>query len=391
MILSSIVIVLALVSGLLMLWRIPLALSTMQPSSHHQADDRAGAEESSGRIGLSGHPEARCSIIIPARNEAGRLPALLASLQIQDIQPFELIVVDDQSTDETAKIAREYGASVILSEQLGGGWIGKCRACWSGARAATGDWLLFLDADTWFVHADSLRRLLITFHALGGHGSLSLQPDHTVKRLYESLSTIFNIIVMAGMSVFTPFGARFKSAGLFGPCLMCNRADYFSVGGHEVIRGNVMDDLALGRSFHGAGLPVHCMGGKGVIAFRMYPEGLMQLIEGWSKNFCSAATSTHPAVFVMILLWICGGFSILTLLPVAIFDGSMLWLSFGILSYIAHAVLLIWLARRVGRFHDGLLILFPILLVFFALVFFWSMYLTKVRHVVSWRGREINI
>ncbi|MEQ8236162.1 MAG: glycosyltransferase [Syntrophomonadaceae bacterium] len=371
MVISSIIIVAALLCGFLMLWHIPLAQSVDEIVTMRPAES--------------------VSVIIPARNEALRLPVLLESLYQQEFQPDELIIVDDQSSDNTAQIEKEAGARVISAAELGDEWIGKSKACWSGARLSAGEWLLFLDADTRLVDPFSLRRLLITFENLGGKGGLSVQPYHTVVRFYESLSAVFNIIVMAGMNVFTPWGTQIPSAGLFGPCILCRRDDYFRVGGHEAIRGDVMEDLSLGQAFRKNDLPVHCLGGRGLISFRMYPDGLVQLIEGWSKNFGTAASSTHPLIFAMIIAWISGGFATLALLLYGIRDSSMLWITAGILAYVVYALQLFWLAQKVGNFHPLLLTVFPVLFVFFTLMFLKSFYQTKVLHTVSWRGRQVKV
>jgi 4,4'-diaponeurosporenoate glycosyltransferase len=383
MIFSGILIFLGLVSGLLMLWHVPKAETLSEQSAVEGNED----SDRNDRCGQG----RRVSIIIPAYNEEHRLPDLLASLKIQDIQPCELLVVDDWSTDETAAVARQGGARIISSDPIVPGWVGKSRACWSGAKAARGDWLLFFDADTRLDHAGSLRQILQTYSGLGARGGLSFQPYHTVRRLYESLSAIFNIIVMAGMSVFTPWGNRLRGAGLFGPCLICRRSDYFAVGGHDAVRSQIMDDLALGQLFRKAGLPVHCYSGLGVIRFRMYPEGPGSLIEGWTKNFGSAAPATHPLVFAMIILWICSGFSSVTLLILAVVNGPAGWLAAGIAAYALNVLLMFRLARQCGNFHPLLVILYPVLLIFFSVLFFWSFILTKVFHVVNWKGRKIKV
>ena len=374
MIFSSIIIVLGLLAGLLMLWRVPRAVPVIK---RPDAEDHDLA--------------ARVSVIIPAYNEARRISPLLASLQTQDVQPGELWVVDDGSTDDTAAIAGAAGARVMQPDPSARDWVGKSRACWSGARAASGDWLLFLDADTRLDQPDSLRRILRTYRQLGGHGGVSFQPYHRVVRRYESLSVIFNIIVMAGMSVFTPWGMKLRSAGFFGPCLICSREDYMASGGHAAVRAEIMDDLALGQLFRKRGKPVFCYGGRDVISFRMYPEGFASLFEGWTKNFGSAAPSTHPLVFAMILLWICSGFSVLTLLIKSIGQGQTAWLAVAAVSFLLYVVLMLFLGRACGHFHLSVLIFYPVLLIFFTLLFLWSLVLTKILHTVKWRGRKIKL
>ena len=90
----------------------------------------------------------KTSIIIPARNEESNLPGLLSSLKSQAFLPDEVIVVDDNSEDDTVRVASEYKAHVITSSSLPEGWLGKPWSCHQGAQEARGDVFIFLDADT---------------------------------------------------------------------------------------------------------------------------------------------------------------------------------------------------------------------------------------------------
>ena len=99
------------------------------------------------------------SVIIPARNEEHSLPALLASLKKQTLKPDEIIVVDDNSEDATAEVAEKGGAKVIRAKPLPEGWHGKPWACWTGAKEAQGEILVFLDADT-SVQPDGLLKVM---------------------------------------------------------------------------------------------------------------------------------------------------------------------------------------------------------------------------------------
>ncbi|WP_246608774.1 glycosyltransferase [Paenibacillus agaridevorans] len=357
------------ISGFLMLWKIPRAVE--------------------GASTLRESP--RISIIIPARNEEGRIVPLLQSLQAQNFKPYEVIVVDDDSSDRTAVIARSNGATVIPNPKIDNGWIGKSSACWEGAKAATGEWLLFLDADTRLVREDSLRRIAATFSlAAGEFGILSFQPYHTVRQGYEHLSALFNIIVMAGMNVFSVFDDRVRGAGSFGPCILTRRETYFETGGHAAVKDAVMDDLALGERYRQAGYPVRCFGGRGCIDFRMYPEGLRQLVEGWTKSFGTASKSTHPLIMAMIVLWIAAGFLTTLLLAGALLlAADSFWGSIAV--YFAYMLQLFWLARRTGNFRFVYFLFYPVLLLFFCVVHVWSLYLGKVRRSVRWRGRNIKV
>lgn len=330
----------------------------------------------------------KVSIIVPARNEHSRLPPLLASLREQAGIDYELIVVDDNSTDGTAELARAAGATTLTMTDLPDGWLGKPRACWLGAQQASGELLVFLDADVELAPG-GLRRLIAT-HVRDG-GLVSVQPYHRMHKAYERLSAFFSIIMMGSIRSFTLAGERLSSNGSFGPCIICSRADYVRTGGHRLVRAEIVDDVALAREMNQRGVVSHNFIGEGVISFRMYPHGLGDLAEGWTKNFGRGALSTDPILLVMLIAWVSGA---VTTLDAALgwpADGWSNWVIAGLVAYVAYVAQLWWLLRRLGNFGWLTALTYPLSLVFFVLIFLRSLYLTLIRQRVRWKDRVIPL
>jgi len=309
---------------------------------------------------------AKVSIIIPARNEAKNLPRLIHSIRAQKIWPLEVLVVDDESEDHTAEIADAMGARALKSEPLPEGWRGKTWACHQGAKAARGDYLLFLDADTWL--EDHGFKQMVALH---GGGALAVGPWHQVEESYEWLSLFFNLAMVAGT----------VPDGLFGQCLLISREDYEKCGGHEKVRGEVLENLQLARHLNEAGIAVRSIPGRGIVNFRMYPEGFAQVIEGWTKGFASGAQGSSRHALWTVVLWMIGLMGSAVGLVVA---HNAVW----ILLYLVYALQVALLGRKVGSFPPLIGLLFPLPLLFFFLVFTRSA--IKSGRDVTWKGRVIN-
>lgn len=340
------------------------------------------------RRSLPGDDWPSVSVIVPARNEALSLPRLLRSLAQQTLPPNEILVVDDDSEDETAAVAESLGATVVSDSGPTDGWMGKPWACWLGAQRATGDLLLFLDADTW-LEPEGLANLVGLQQARSG--LVSVQPYHVTERAYEQFSAFFNIVLMAGLNAFTALGNRLRPSGGFGPCVLCRRADYFAVGGHAAARCAVLEDMALAKAFATHGRPVGCFAGRGTVSFRMYPGGLRALLEGWTKNFSQGSVCIARPFLVLCVIWICGCFG-------TAFDPYIrsAWSDPGLLAayavlYAAFALQIWWMLRRIGRFQVWAAILFPIVLVAFGLVMLVSLFLSVFLHRAVWKGRVIPL
>jgi 4,4'-diaponeurosporenoate glycosyltransferase len=345
-------------------------------------------------------PAPTVSVVVPARDEEQTLPALLRSVAAQRPAVREVVVVDDASRDATASVAQAGGARVVPAGAPPPGWTGKAWACHVGAGATTGDLLLFLDADT-VLAPDALAGLL-TAHARHG-GLVSVQPHHDVVRPYEQLSAYFNVAALMASAAFTRrTGADHEPTHApmaFGPCLLTSRDDLARAGGHEGVRGEILDDAALAAAYHRAGLPVWCAVGGTAVRMRSYPGGLRQLVAGWTKNIASGASDAAPSATAATVAWISAHHAVavgalLSLLVAVVGRGSSVVVGSPALwavGYVAVALQLRWVLGRTGTFRWWTWALFPVPLLAFDLVFARSLALTVVRRSVPWRGREVSL
>ncbi len=317
------------------------------------------------------------SVVIPARDEEASLPRLLGSLRPQLRAGDEVIVVDDHSGDATASVARAEGATVVAAPELPSGWVGKCWACHTGATRTVNPVIAFLDADT-SVEPGGLDRLLAD-HSRSG-GLYSVQPWHDVHRPHERLAALFNLVALMGTGAFTPLRPR-RAVGGFGPCMVTTAADYRASGGHAGVRTTVLDDLALAARYRAAGLPVALRAGRGTIRFRMYPDGIEQVVEGFSKNFAAAAASVRPVSVVLISAWMA---ALSAPFALAVGDPAL-----AAACYLAVAGQLVVHLRRTGGFGWITASVYLVPLAFFLAVFARSLWLTFARRRVRWKGREV--
>lgn len=320
------------------------------------------------------------SLIIPARNEEENLPTLLRSLAAQSVRPGEIIVVDDASTDHTAEVARQNGARVVNSLPLPEGWRGKTWACHQGAQAATGQKLMFLDADTWF-EPEGLARVLAEFQDAGG-GALSVAPYHVIRDFHEQFSACFNLVMLAGTGAFTVLGDRYPQRGLLGQFLLIDLAAYQRAGGHEAVKGRILENFWFSKQLRNANVPLRCRSGRGVFSFRMYSAGWRQLVEGWTKGFASGAGQTPLPILLLIIVWLGGLF--FAPIGVVTTGAPLLWLAvYGLCAAQVYRLL-----RRAGTFHWSAAIFYPVLVLFFFAVFTGSVF--RSGKTVSWKGRKIR-
>ena len=318
------------------------------------------------------------SIIIPARDEARSLPILLASIRESSLQPAEILVVDDESTDGTAEVARRHGAVVVASAPRPEGWRGKPWACWQGAQHAESPLLLFLDADTRFA-VDGLKRLREMYGAAGKGLALSVLPYSRMEKLFEELSLFFNLMLAGGAG-----GFRGDSpSGLFGQSLLIERELYFKAGGHEVVRQHVLENFHLASHVKAAGGQIETALGRGVLEMRMFPDGMEQLCSSWTKGFADGAKTTPAVEMMLSVAWLTGA----VLSVIALCAGVLR--EEALVLYGLYAMQVWVLGRRVGMYRWFTALLYVLPLGFYFVLFAGSVFAQHSGREVAWKGRKL--
>jgi len=330
-------------------------------------------------LGRAGTGPLDLAVVVPARDEAATLPGLLASLAAQHRPASEVVVVDDGSTDATAAIATRAGVRLVTAPPRPAGWNGKQWACHQGLRSTTATLVCFLDADV-ELSPDALVRVATAVEARGG--LVSVQPWHRTGSWIEGLSLFPNLISMMAVDAFGPLRARLAPTGAFGPVLAARRDDHDRAGGHEAVRSAAMEDVALAGTYRRAGLPVTILAGRGVASFRMYRGGWASIVEGWVKGLGDGARRVRLPTLLAIGAWVSGLVSTPLVLVAQPALGAVLWM--------AYALQLAWLARRIGRFGWWCVALFPLPLAFFLFVFARSVVALVLHRPVTWKGRRLN-
>ncbi len=350
------------------------------------------------RGGQAEGPDCRLSVIVPARNEEQNLPHCLRTLVAQNQgafrlgQEWELIVVDDSSSDRTLELAlaiaaHQEGVRVMQAPGLDaiagpGAMTGKNNACWAGAQQARGAFLLFTDADTLHEPGD-LERALEEIQRRQV-GLLSYSPRQIVSGFWQRalMPLVFSELASA-YPLQKVNDAACALAAANGQFLMVEREAYFSQGGHGALGGSVLEDVELAGRIKRAGLGVWFRYAPDALSTRMY-FGFSDMLEGWTKNL--AVLFDHPLALAAMRLLDLG----LLLLPILLILLPLLaWWQKVVLLLIWVRVLLRY-AQRVARSNfgagDRLLSVFALPLFAGLLIASWTRH--RLLRRVRWKGRE---
>ncbi|MDP4642084.1 MAG: glycosyltransferase, partial [Ilumatobacteraceae bacterium] len=208
----------------------------------------------------------RISVIIPARNEAGRLAQCLAPLRNAP-GVCEIIVVDDESSDNTALIARDHGATVVAGKPLPEGWVGKIWALQQGIAAATGDVVVTLDADA--RPSAELPQAAVGALVESGAALATVAPRfRTTSRSSQWLhaAMLTSLVYRHGAGA----GRATKDAVANGQCMVFRRTDAVNNGWCKRVRGSVIEDVALVRMLVAEGKQVEMFDGTALLTVQMF-------------------------------------------------------------------------------------------------------------------------
>ena len=345
------------------------------------------------------------SVLVPARNEEANISRCLSSLQRQDYPNYEIILLDDQSTDRTAEIALELDSShpcrirVVSGEKLPAGWVGKPWACSQLANVARGEYFLFTDADT--CHTPHSLSTVMNEAVSSQTDLLTLWPAQETKTWSEKLVIPILFVAAAGMVPhwFLALGQRYESIrsrltpekwkmlGVAnGQYILFSRDAYEKIGGHEAVKNHMVEDVSLGRlvaSKTPEGMILKNCDGGGMVSTRMY-RSFNELWEGFTKNAWPVFDGNKTVFY-----W---GLSAHFL----VFVGPFLWLPFSSISWltILFQIALIYFIRlvftvRYGSSWFGLL-LHPIAYLLITAIAINS-YRRNLVDGLSWKGRTYHV
>ena len=247
----------------------------------------------------------RVSILVAARNEATKLPAALTSLLEQDYPNYEVIMVNDRSQDETPQILDEFDQrhdhlKVTHLSKLPPGWLGKPHALTQAYRRATGEWLLFTDADVHFA-ADLLKRSL-SLALAQGWDHVTLLPFGELEGFWEKTAITYWVGTFAlGLKPWRVSDPKAKEYVGVGAFQLVRRSTYEEIGTHQRLAMEVVEDVKLGKLVKLSGFCSGVALGENRLHIR-WVEGLGEYVRNLSKNmFAACGFSVSYALLLVVL------------------------------------------------------------------------------------------
>ena len=317
------------------------------------------------------------SVVIPARNEEKNIPHLLASLKNQQSVTPEIIVVDDGSTDETAKIAQDSGVVVVKSPPRPDDWVGKSWACWQGFKYAKGDYILFTDADTTLA-PDALCRSISKLK--DRHWDmLSATPYHSCNKWWEKWLGGFHCLIMAVANPFAKKPNPKRPYGI-GQFMLFSRDAYLESGGHKSIRSEWVDDISLVKVALARGISYGVYDGDPLYEVKMY-DNWGEFMRGWQRQFRGGVEQLSALKLLEMFLLVNFLLASLT------FSNGFLQVFFFLWS----SVMVAHFQKGFGRVHLGGALLPVISVAVLTLVGLGTLKQVISRQPIIWKDRKYRV
>jgi chlorobactene glucosyltransferase len=254
-------------------------------------------------------PAPLISVLVPARNEEANIRRCLESLQKQDYPNYEILVLDDNSSDSTAAIVNEMASNdsrinLHFGEPLPEDWAGKCFACHQLAHKAQGDWLLFVDADT--IHEPHMLRSVLALAIELNTWLLSGFP----RQLANSLSTKIGIPVMYFILLgWIPLWWLHRSktpkpSMAIGQFFFFSKEGYWNMGGYETVKSKLVEDVCMGIEVSRHGGRHIAVDLSSVMSCNMYRD-LGEMWHGLAKSIYSVAAMSPVGIMALVLAAYC--------------------------------------------------------------------------------------
>ncbi|HRF95694.1 MAG TPA: glycosyltransferase family 2 protein, partial [Aggregatilineales bacterium] len=259
------------------------------------------------------------SVMIPARNESAVIANTVSAWLSQTYPHYEILLLDDHSTDNTAQIARDAGGDcdrlrILSGAPLPDGWMGKNWACHQMAGVAKGDILLFTDADVRW-SPEGLNALVADMTARHADLYSVWSTQETVTWGERLVVPLMALVILGYLPL---IGVHYIPLGIFGAangqCMAWRKSAYQQIGGHERVKGNVLEDVTLARMVKSAKLRLRMADGAGLVTCRMY-QNWHEVKNGYAKNILAGygsplalivGTIFHWLIFIVPVLWLIG-------------------------------------------------------------------------------------
>ena len=319
-------------------------------------------------LSLSDVPDApqpdapRVSVVVPARNESRNIERCARSVLAAAYPDFEVVVVDDHSTDGTGDIARRIARDdarlrVVEAPPLPEGWFGKQWACATGARESSGELLLFTDADT--RHSPDLLPRAVNAMRARGAELLSVAGNQEMHSFWERIvqPQMFALLsIRYGGSEHVSNAKRPVDAIANGQFILVRRDSYDAIGGHAAVRDRVAEDMAMAQTFVAAHRRIALYAATEQLSTHMYAS-LSELIAGWGKNIYaggrmaalggSVGRAAYP--FILVAMPLFGLLPPIVLLGWALGIVGTAWLLWATISIIVNLGFWAALYRYMGE------------------------------------------